>query len=169
MKFIHRLGGLVGGIMNGMAFLSGVFLIMVMLIITIAVVCRYFLHHPLGWSIEVSQYLLVFLSYLSIAWVLRREGHVKIDIFLFMFSRKTQGLINTLTSACSILVSLIITIFAVKVTWDLYRADYFEPTILMVPKFIFIAVIALGFLMLTIQFSIRSYDFYKRWKSLSNN
>ena len=165
MKLIKGLGIFFDGALNVTAFLSGALLIVLMLLVCIAVVFRYFFHSPIGWSTEVSQYLFVFMGNLVIAWVLRREKHVKVDVLVNSLSRKMQGLVNTITSAASTVTCLIITLFAIRVTWDLHRTSYFEPTILMIPKSIFIAVIAFGCLMLSIQFARRTYGYMRSWRS----
>jgi TRAP-type C4-dicarboxylate transport system permease small subunit len=165
MKLMRGLGIIFDGALNVTAFLSGLLLIVLMLLVCMAVVLRYFFKSPLGWSTEVSQYIFVFMGNLVIAWVLRREKHVKVDVLVNSLNRKTQGLINIITSAAGTVTSFIITLFAVRVTWDLYRTSYFEPTILMIPKSIFIAVIAFGCLMLSIQFTRRTYDYMKSWSS----
>jgi len=168
MKFLRTLGIIFDGTMEVMAYLAGIFLVIVMLLITVAVGLRYLFHRPIGWSIEISQYMLVFMGFLVIAWVLRREEHVKMDIIIQAFNQTTQALINSITSAINTAASIILTFFAAKVTWDLYQSDYFTPTILMVPKCIFIAVITFGFFTLSIQFIRRTYNSVKGWRSQQN-
>lgn len=168
MKLMRGLGIIFDGALNATAFLSGVLLIALMLLVCVAVVLRYFFQSPIGWSTEVSQYIFVFMGNLVIAWVLRREKHVKVDVLVNSMNRKRQGLVNTITSAASTVTSFIVTLFAIRVTWDLYRTRYFEPTILMIPKSVFIAVIAFGCLMLSIQFARRTYGYMKSRSSQSN-
>jgi TRAP-type C4-dicarboxylate transport system permease small subunit len=165
MKLMTRLGVIFDGILNATAFLAGILLIALMLLVTVAVGLRYFLHRPIGWSVEVSQYMMVCMGYIVIAWVLRRERHVKVDVLLNTFSQKTQALVNTTTSGACTLVSFIVALSAAGSTWDLYRTHYFTPTILMVPEFIFIAVIAFGCFLLSLQFARRTYAYSKSLKS----
>ena len=169
MRLIKRLGHVFDIALNAMAVLSGVLLLAIMILITLAVIARYFFHSPLGWTVETSQYMLIIITYLIIAWTLRKEGHVKMDLILVGFGQTGQALINTITSTICTVACFVVTIFAVKVTWELYETDYFTPTIMMIPKFIFIAVIAFGFFMLTIQFIRRTYGFWQLWRSQPKN
>ena len=169
MKVMRRLGNIFDRAMGVMALLAGILLISEMLLINLAVAQRYFFHRPIGWAIEVSQYMMVFMGFLVFGWVLRREGHVKMDIFLTSFNRRTQALINTITSAINTVVAFILTFFTAKVTWDLYQIDYFTPTILMIPKSIFLSVIAFGCFMLSIQFVRRTLGFLEIWRSPHKN
>lgn len=165
MKFARRFWAIFDIILNVMIFVAGVLLLLVVLLVSANVVLRYIFHRPLGCAIEISLYMLVFIAFLVIAWVLREEGHVKIDIVTLMFKESTRDLVNTITSALNTAISIIITLSAIKVTWDLYQSDYFTPTILMTPKWIFIAVIAFGFFMLSIQFMRRTSGYLKSWRS----
>ena len=165
MKFLKFLGVVFDWALDVSAFLSGMLLLFLTLLVCVAVALRYFFHNPIGWSTEISQYTFVFLGNLAIAWVLRREKHVKMDVLINSFEKRKRAIVDTITSALSTVTCFIITVFAVRVTWDLYRSDYFEPTILMIPKFIFISVIAFGFLMLSIQFMRRTYAYLMTWRS----
>ena len=163
-NLLPRLSAVFDGVLNSLAFLSGVLLISLMILVCAAVILRYFLHRPLGWSVEISQYMLVLMGYLVVAWVLRREKHVKVDVLVDLLSESRRALIHFVTSTLNTAVCLIIAAAAANSTWGLYKAGYFEPTILMIPKFIFIAIIAFGFMMLFIQFWRRTLGFYKKWR-----
>lgn len=165
MKFRKRFWTVFDVALNVMTFVAGVLLLLIMLTISANVALRYIFHRPVGWSIEVSLYLLIFIAFLVIAWVLREEGHVKMDIVTLMLKESMRDLVDTITSAINTVISIIITFAAAKVTWDLYESDYFTPTILMMPKWIFVAIIAFGFFMLSIQFMRRTHGYLKRWRS----
>ena len=169
MRFIKKLSSVFDIALNAMAVLSGLLLLAIMTLITLAVIARYFFHSPLGWTVETSQYMLIIITYLIIAWTLRREGHVKMDLILILFGKASQALIDTITSTISTVACGIMTVFAFRVTCELYRTDYFTPTIMMIPKFIFIAVIAFGFFMLTIQFIRRTCGYWELWRSQLKN
>ncbi|PKN67895.1 MAG: hypothetical protein CVU57_01390 [Deltaproteobacteria bacterium HGW-Deltaproteobacteria-15] len=164
VKPLQILGGVFDRVLDGLAFLSGVLLIALMILVCAAVILRYFMNRPLGWSVEVSQYMLVAMGYLVVAWVLRREKHVKVDVLVDLLSESRRALIHFITSTLNTAVCLIIAAAAFKSTWDLYKAGYFEPTILMIPKFIFIGIIAFGCTILSIQFWRRTHGFYKKWR-----
>jgi TRAP-type C4-dicarboxylate transport system permease small subunit len=165
VRFLKGLTGIFERMLNIAAFLSGALLIALMLLVCVAVVLRYFFHSPLGWSVEVSQYIFVFMGNLILAWVLWREKHVKVDILVDFLGEKSQAIVNSVTSALNTATCFILTFFAGRVTWDLYRTHYFEPTILMTPKWIFIAVITFGFFTLSVQFVRRTYVCFKILRS----
>ena len=164
MKIMNRLNLFFDHLINLMAFLGGILLALVILVVTVAVVSRYFFNRPIGWSIEICEYALVCITFLIAAWVLRGEGHVRMDLVLNWLNPKAQAAMNSITSSVSTAVCLCLTLFGIKVSWDLFQNDYFTPTILMLPKFIFIAVMAFGCLVLSIQFMRRTCGYIRVWR-----
>jgi len=139
--------------------LAGILLIFLMLSVSADVVLRYFLGRPIGWVKEVAEYILLYIPFLVAAWVLRREGHVKMDLVLSRFSPKTQSMVNAITSLISAIICFLLTWFGVKATWYFFQVGYVTPTVLRVPKFIIIAIIFVGSFLLFIQFLRRAYSY----------
>jgi TRAP-type C4-dicarboxylate transport system permease small subunit len=85
-------------IIDLLASLAGGLILFMMLSICIDVVLRYFLNRPLTWGVEISEYILLWSTLLSVAWVLKIEGHVKIDLVVNRLNPRNQCLVNTITS-----------------------------------------------------------------------
>jgi len=149
---MKRLNCFFDRILNTMAIVAGALLAFSVLSVSLGVASRYFFNYPVGWITEICSYILLYVTFLAGAWVLREEGHVSIDVLINHFGRKTQSLINLLTSVLNAAVCLILTYYAGKVTLDLYKTDYFTPTELELPKWTINIVIVLGSASLFIQF-----------------
>ena len=167
MKVIGKFIAIFDRILSIMAILAGVLLGLATLMIGAEIAIRNLLGRPLGWVTEISAYILLYVTFLVAAWVLRKDRHVNIGFVLNLLKPKTQALICIITSVLITIVCLFLTWFGAKVTWDLYQAKYFEPTLLQLPKFPIIAIICLGSLLLFIQSIIRIFVFVERWKSPS--
>jgi len=113
---------------------------------------------------EVSEYIILYITFLVGAWVLKQEGHVKVEIVLAQFHLKTQSLINIITSICCSVACLILTFYGLRVTWDLYQTNTFTYTILELPKFIFTSPISFGSFLLFIQFIRRTHGYLQDWR-----
>jgi len=163
MKLVKKLTNFFDRTIGAMAILAGILLIFTMLSVSVAIASRYFLNRPMGWVIEISEYCLLYITFLVAAWVLKGEGHVKMDIILNRFNPRTQSLINVITSAISAIVCIILTWYGVKVTLELFQTGYFTPTILELPKFIIIAIIFVGSFLLLIQFLRRTHGYLASW------
>ena len=135
---------------------SGVLLAFATCSVALGILSRYFFARPIAWVTEISEYILLFITFLVAAWVLKHDEHVKMDIILNLFPPSTQSVINFITSIISAFICLVITLFGARVTWILYKSKAFTYTILELPKFIFTSVILIGGFLLFIQFLRRA-------------
>ena len=168
MKIIGILTNIINRTIDLMAILAGILLIFSMLSISMGVASRYLLDRPMAWVVEISEYSLVYITFLIAAWVLKREGHVKMDLVFNRLSPRTQLMMSIITSIISAIVCFILFWYGVKVTWELFRTDYFTPTVLELPKFVIVAIIFIGSLMLFFQFLIRTFGYLSTWKASQN-
>ena len=145
--------------------LAGLLLIFSLLSISMEVASRYFLGRPMGWVTEISEYIMIYITFLAAAWVLKQEKHVKMDIVLDRLSPKTQSVFNIFTSGMSAIVCLILSWYGAKVTLELFQTGYFTPTILELPKFIIVGIICIGSILLLIQFMRRTYNYLSSWRA----
>jgi len=165
MKLIAKLTAIFDRTLDAMAILAGILLAFAVLSVSVAVATRYFLGYPIGWVIEISSYILLYITFLVAAWVLREEGHVAVDIVLERLRPRTRSLINIGTSTISAVVCFILTWYGIRVTWDLFQTSYFTPTELELPKWIINAIIFVGSFLLFIQFLRRSYGYLESRKA----
>ena len=68
--------------------------VVLMLAITYDVVLRYGFDAPTEWSYDISYMVGGSLYLLGIAWVLRDDGNIRVDIISSLFSKKTQLIMN---------------------------------------------------------------------------
>jgi TRAP-type C4-dicarboxylate transport system permease small subunit len=106
---------------------------------------RYLFDRPLGWVKEISEYIILFIPFLVAAWILESDGHIKMDLLIDAVRPRMRNILNALTHSVSALVVLVLAVFSLRVTLEFYRTGHFTATLLRLPKFIFIAVIFLGF------------------------
>ena len=151
-------------LLNVMAGVAGLLLMLIMVFVCAEVVTRYIFNRPLGWVTEIGSYVLLYVTFLVAAWVLRAEAHVAMDTITNLFRPKAQSLIKAVTSAVSAFVCLVLAWFGLKVSWDLFQAGYFTPTMLELPKWFLTAIIFLGSLVLAIQFIRRTCAALKNWR-----
>jgi C4-dicarboxylate transporter DctQ subunit len=166
-RLVKELSVVVGSSINFVAYLAAVMLVFLMSIVGIAIFSRYVLHIPIGWVNEITEYILVYLGFLPAAWILKDEGHIKMDLVLNAVSPRAQCMMNTITSIICTIVCLALAWFSFKVTLNLYQTGYLMPTIYHPPKFILVAGIFVGLLLFSLQLIGRTYTFMSKWKTLS--
>jgi TRAP-type C4-dicarboxylate transport system permease small subunit len=148
------------------ALIAGVLLIFLMLSVTVEVALRYFLGRPTSWVVEICGYILLYIPFLVAAWVLRRDGHVRMDLMISTLSPKAQSLVNAITSFVSALICFLLTWYGIKVVLYFSKLGYKTPTVLMLPKSMIITIIFIGSFMLAVQFLIRTYNHLRNWREL---
>jgi C4-dicarboxylate transporter DctQ subunit len=167
MQFLKRLGRVFDQINIIMVIISALFILGLTFIVGADITLRYLFYKPLGWVKEVSEYILVVLGFLVAAWILKDDGHVKMDLVLTKVSPRVQTMMNIITSFISVIVVLIITWFSLRVTVQFYQTKLLTPSVLEPPKWILLTPIFVGSLLLAIQFIRRTYAFICKWKTLS--
>lgn len=139
--------------------LSSVLLIFIMLSISFDIILRYTLNQPLEWAVEISEYILVGMTFFATAWVLKRDGHVKMDQLFNHLSPRTQTILNVITSILSAMACLIIVWYGILVTLDHIQTHDSYFTTLEFPKWPVSAIIVVGFVLLLFQFLRMIYGY----------
>ncbi len=100
------------------AFAIGTLLVVWVILILVYVVAR--LSFQARWLFvpEFTEYWMVFLVFLSVAYTLRSRGHIKVDIVVRRFSKR----VNIILEAITAFLSLLITCYLVErgIDWFLY-------------------------------------------------
>jgi len=138
-----------------------------MLLVCCDVGSRYFLNRPLVWGVEVCEYILLGITSLGLAWLLKQDRHVKVEIVLAQLKPKAQALTNAITSGLGAITFAIIVWYGGQRVWELYQWGAQTTKVLFVPKAPLVGFLILGCLLLVIQFVRRSWGYLNSWKSLS--
>jgi C4-dicarboxylate transporter DctQ subunit len=146
-------------LMNLMAFLAGAILVFIMLFVCLEVIFRDLFNFPIVGVTQITECLLLYITFLGSAWLLREEGHVKVDILIDRLSPKVVAFFGIIGSVIGIIVSVILTVFGFSLTWYFYRKGLYTPTILELPLSWIIVIIPIGSLMLIVQFIRRTCKF----------
>jgi C4-dicarboxylate transporter DctQ subunit len=128
------------------------------------VLMRYFLGRPQIWVVEGVSYSLLFITFLSGAWVLRREGHVRMDLLLGRLDPRNQALLNIVTSLLAAIVWFVISWYTAQLTWRLYLEGVRIESGLQPPKAPIIAIIPFGSFLLFVQLLIQAHGHLKTWR-----
>lgn len=95
--------------------LSVAVLMFILLLLTYQVVLRFIFHNTNSWSEELARYMFVWLVYLSAAYAIYKNAHIKIDAAVKIYPKKVRKYVP-------ILGNVIFLVYAVLVT--IYSADY---------------------------------------------
>ena len=165
-KLSKRLSFFFDHILGVFAFLGGVILAFLMFAVCWDVIARSVAGKPLEWVLEFSEYGLLFMCFLSTAWVLKNDRHVISDLLLVALSPGKQAFLNTMTSLAGSIVCIILTWFGAAVSLEKLQAGSYQPTIIQPPDFPLFLIIPVGFSLLSIQFMRRTYRHFGAWKAV---
>jgi TRAP-type C4-dicarboxylate transport system permease small subunit len=148
----HTVAGLLGraldAALHACAVLGALILLAICLLVTWVVISRRWLGAPLGWNVELTEYALLYLTFLATAWVLRQDGHVRVDVLVNVLTARAQRILRRVTDGLALAVCLLLAYYAFGVTAEAYRDHLLLVKMLTIPKWPILAVVPLGFLLL---------------------
>ena len=110
---------------------------------------------PQNWVVELTEYSLLYITFLGTSGLLRQNGHVSVDLLTDALNPVWKRRLALVSAAICFVVCVILTCFASFATVDAQRRGVYKPTILEFPSWIVIAVIPVGSLLLSLRFAHR--------------
>ena len=117
------------------------------------VLLRYGFNSPISWVVELSEYALLWITFLGASYVLRHGGHVRVDILLQYLSPAALRVCGMVSAATCALTALVIFVFGIDATWTAYQRAAYKPTGIDVPTWMVLIVIPIGSLLLLLRFA----------------
>jgi len=165
LKLITKGSRIFDGILNSFAVVAGIIIIFMVASVLYEVVLRYFLGRTAVWVFEVTEYCLLFLAFLITAWLLKEEGHVKMDLLLNRLNPKNQDKIIAVTSIIGAMLCLVVSWGSAGKVWDAFQMGHHMPTPLFPPQFLILLIIPIGSFLLFIQFLRRACLHLRSWRA----
>lgn len=165
MKVLVRAGSIFDRVNLYFTYLAAAILIAIMLGVSADVLLRYALGKPIQYLMEMTEHLLMYITFLTVAWVLKKEGHVKMDMVLNRLNPASGAMLNIITSLIGALVCLVVIWYGSQVT-----GNYFAKGIRFAGQFrIFqgpiLMMIPIGYFLLFIQFLRRINGYLGSWRA----
>lgn len=153
MNVVERI---VARIENAFAVLAVAILLACTAAVCTDVVLRYAFNRPLVWVTEVTEYALVYITFLGIAWAVPRKGHVVVDVFVSPLPPRGKAMAEVFNNLVALAISVMLTVWGVLTTLDAYARGLFKPTTLAVPTWIVLAIIPVGCAVLSLRFMVET-------------
>lgn len=97
---------------GGGASAIGIFVMTVL--VTVSVIFRRVIEHPLVFSDEYTAYLLVFCVYFGAAYTLREDAHIRVDVVTIRLSEKMRRFLRAITSCLSVIYGVVLTVYSMN-------------------------------------------------------
>lgn len=75
-------------------------------------------------TFEITEYAIVFIPFLAAAWLLKRGGHVVIDVLVTRLKPRTQALMSVVSSILCTVLCGVLAWYAAQITWELYQSGH---------------------------------------------
>jgi TRAP-type C4-dicarboxylate transport system permease small subunit len=115
--------------------------------------------------VEVTEYAMLYITFLGASWLLREEGHVRVDILILLLKPESQALLSSLTSILGVIVCSVLVFYGAWSTWLHYQKELYTFTAMELLKWPFLIIIPFGSLLLLIQFVRSAYVYWEKFKS----
>lgn len=140
-------------LLDALAYLAGMLIFVITFFVCGSVVIRYLGFRPPIWVLQFTEYGLLWFTFLAAAWLLRHNGHIRIDTLTSRLRPKAHKAIQVVDDVLGFIVSMVIFIFGTVHTIELAQRGIMEVKGLTVPKAPFFVIIPIGGLVLAIQFA----------------
>lgn len=162
MKLLGRAAATFDHALNILLYAAAGLILVCLVAVCTEVLMRYFLNRPLIWVVEVTEYTILYTTFLAAARLLKEEGHVKIELVVDALKPRAQALLNAITSMLGIVVCLVLVFFGTWSTVVHFREDIPTFTAMEIPKWPFLMIIPFGSFLLLIQFVRRAYEYWEK-------
>ncbi len=125
--------------------------------VILEVVMRYFFNLPTRWVTEFSEYALLWLAFLAAAWVLREEGHVRIEMVTENLSPGGQRFMHVLTSLVGAAVCALFCWVSASYVIEVYGTQEVLFKSVQLPKWSVMVIMPPGLALLALQFLRRAF------------
>jgi len=144
-KCYHRL-------LDALALIAALGILFLTLGVTADVLLRFMTGRPIIWMFDVSQYALLYIPCLGMAWLARERGHIAITTFVDMMPMQVHTLFSKLTLMLSALACGVISYWGWIVLFDKFSRNTKAVQVIVVPEYLIYWVIPFGFGLTCIEF-----------------
>ncbi len=123
--------------------------------ITYDVLSRYLFGAASPWAFDLSEYALIWITFLGAPWVLLQDRHVRIEILIDVLPARAQRLVGILVCVVALLACAVLTWRTGIAAVDYIERNQMMPRIWRIPRIWPYAVLPVGSALLTLAFAFR--------------
>ena len=140
-------------LLYGMAWLAGLLIAAMMVVITIDVVVRNLGYQSSAHFFTFTEYALLIVPCLGAPWLVREKGHVYVEIIFTYLRPRQRAALRTLIALICIFVCLVLAWYGVEVALRDYVGNEKDVRSLDMPRWMIVSFVPLSFLMMAIEFT----------------
>lgn len=144
-----------------LASIAAAVLVAATLMVFAEIISRLLFDRSLMWTVEVSGYSLLYMTFLGAPYLLEKNRHVAIDLLTGALSGTPKKVLDTLTNLFGAVICLYFAWYALQVTIDQYQYGIRVTSVLRPYRYLFTAVVPLSMVLLAIQFLSHSVQGFR--------
>jgi TRAP-type C4-dicarboxylate transport system permease small subunit len=162
-RIFRTMESLVKGFNSILVFIASLMMAGLMIIVCVDLTLRYFFNSPLLWGTEVTEIMLLYITFLGMAWVFREDGHVVIDVFTSQVTGRKKKILNGISFFLVGIVSVVLIYYGFYTAFDHFKRGVFNPTVIETPIALIIIVIPIGSLPLFLEVLVKGWKLFKKF------
>jgi TRAP-type C4-dicarboxylate transport system permease small subunit len=166
-NFLNQLFNLFEGLSRLGAVLAEICLVLLLMLVFNEVIARYVLNKPTLYSVELSEYLLLFVAFMAAGWVMQNNRHVRMHSVINLMPVRVRHVLDICTSCIVLVFCLILVWEGAEASLTALAGGYHSSSLLNVPLWIPYAIIPIGSLILSLQILVRIVRLI--WPPISSN
>ena len=139
-------------LLNGSAYVAGLLVVTVTFSVLYEVVARYFFNSPTIWAVDLTEYSLVYITFLGTPWVLRDRAHTRVEIVVERLRPRVRLTLSVLVSLVAAVAAVVLAWEGALETWESYLGGHAELKAWRVPRWPLILPICIGSVLLLVEF-----------------
>lgn len=149
---LERLDRILARVENLFAALGVWGLAFVLFAVCLEIVMRGLINRPQQWVSEMTEYALLYITFLGTAWLQRQNGHVAVDLLTNALSERWRRYLSIVSAVIGVVIGVVFAWFGTSATINALLRGAYRPTVLEFPTWIVLAVIPIGGIVLGLRF-----------------
>jgi C4-dicarboxylate transporter DctQ subunit len=164
MKIAEKARAIINRLITALAVAAAGLIVADALAVSAEVLMRRFLGVTHAGLFEITEYSLLWITFLAAAWLLKNNGHIRVDIVVSRLNPRLRALINIVTTIICAILFGVLAWYSGKLTLLDYQTGFSIGSALRPFKWPIEIIIPICFLLLFIETLMKTYEYLTSWK-----
>jgi C4-dicarboxylate transporter, DctQ subunit len=140
-------------LLTALAVVAGALLGVITFAVIVDVVWRNIGYQPPPHTSAFVEYSLLYITMLAAPWLLRKKGHVHIEMFVNLIQGRARRVIEVATYALCLAACLLLLVYSVDITWINLRNGDYDIRSFDMPRWLLFICMPVSFALLSVEFT----------------
>ncbi len=160
---LSRLGRAWDGLIAGIQELMAILVAVAVLAVVYEVVARYFFNSPTIWAVDLTEYVLVYITFFGAACLLRDRAHIRVDMLVTRLGPRPRLLLDVILALVGAAVMTVFVWRGTELVWEAYVNNQVMLKAWRVPRWAILLPIPVGSLLMCVEFLRQAAEDLQAW------